>query len=472
MSILSVAPPPARATGGDEPVSARRRGRGAGRLNPASLAVAAVLLAAFVALLLLVLTTPSRAGSPKLPRLPGVKPQLAALTVENGGAAAPLAAAEPGARSKTLKVRRGDTLMKVLTKAGADRRESYAAITALAEVFDPRRLKAGQEVTVTFADDAEAGGPRLVALRVVEDVEREVAARRRADRFVGEEIVRELAGRDVRAAGTIDANLYQSARRAGLPARVIIDLIRIFSFDVDFQREVRPGDRFEVLFERFVDDEGRPVKDGEILFAAMTLSGTKLEFYRYVPSDGTGADYFDAKGRSVRKSLIRTPIDGARLTSRFGRRRLPSLGYRRMHRGTDFGAPTGTPIMAAGDGVVVRASRFGGYGKYIRIRHNSSYSTAYAHLSRFARGLRKGRRVKQGQIIGYVGSTGRTTGPHLHYEVLVDGRQVNPLKVRLPTGHRLKGDELARFNGMRAEIETRVAAAPMVLEVADRGADD
>jgi murein DD-endopeptidase MepM/ murein hydrolase activator NlpD len=233
---------------------------------------------------------------------------------------------------------------------------------------------------------------------------------------------------------------------------VLVEMIRIFSFDVDFQRELQPGDSFEVLYEALFEDDGSLAKTDGVLYASLTLSGERLDLYNFTPHSGH-SDFFDGKGQSVRKTLMRTPIDGARLSSRFGMRKHPVLGYSRLHKGTDFAAPRGTPIYAAGDGVVESAGRNGAYGKYLRIRHNSTYKTAYAHMKRIAKGMRRGKRVRQGQIIGYVGSTGRSTGPHLHYEVLRGGRQVNPLKIKLPSGEKLKAADLESFERQRERID-------------------
>lgn len=389
-------------------------------------------------------------ASAKLP----VKPDSA----PNGGAAAPL---RPQVEKHTLEVAKGDTLMKVLLKAGSDRREAHAAVTALSSVYDLRRLMPGQTVTVAFrggsADDKADGPPQLtdVVLRV--SPERDAIARLDdAGRFTGKEIERQLETRPQRADARIDDSLYLAAQRAGVPPEIILELIRLYSFDVDFQRDIQPGDSFEVLYEsRFLED-GDLANHGEILYAQLTVGGTALPLYRYRTSDGL-TDYFNGKGHSVRKALMKTPIDGARLSSRFGKRRHPILGYTRMHRGVDFAAPTGTPIMAAGRGTVELAGWNGGYGRYIRIRHNGRYKTAYAHLSKFARGVRAGARVRQGQIIGYVGSSGRSTGPHLHYEVHADGRQMNPLGLKLPSGRKLKGEELARFQDERTRLDREFA---------------
>ena len=262
-----------------------------------------------------------------------------------------------------------------------------------------------------------------------------------------------------------------AAQDAGLPIPLIMELIRVYSWDVDFQREIQRGDQFEVLYDRYVDGEAprsaNAVKVGNILYASLTLSGKELRLFRHRMADGR-VDYFDPKGASVRKALLRTPIDGARLSSRYGKRRHPVLGYTKMHRGVDFAAPRGTPIMAAGNGVVEVAGRNGAYGKYVRIRHNGRYKTAYGHLTRYGRGVRKGKRVTQGQIIGYVGSTGRSTGPHLHYEVLAGKHRVNPLSIKLPTGTKLKGKQLVAFKSAMQDVAVWRAEIPLASELASK----
>lgn len=258
--------------------------------------------------------------------------------------------------------------------------------------------------------------------------------------------------------GTISSSLYVAAIEAGIPDSVIIDLIGLYSYDIDFQREIRRGDEFELLFERFYDDAGRAVKSGNIDYASMTVQGRQKGYYRFKATDDGITDYYDAKGQSAKKFLMRTPINGARISSGFGRRRHPVLGYTKQHMGTDFAAPTGTPIFAAGNGVIERSSRYGSYGNYVRIRHANGYKTAYAHMSRYGKGVKQGRRVKQGQIIGYVGATGRVTGAHLHYEVMLNGKKVNPLRIKVPTGRKLGGNMLAAFRLERDRIDADRAA--------------
>ena len=377
-----------------------------------------------------------------------------------------------GEMTKTVSVSKGDTLMKVLTRAGADRSESHEAITALNEVFDPRSLKVGQDITLYFGNTEDGHenantSPSLIRVALKEDVDRQLAAvRKPGEGFTAQETVLELDKKMVRAGGVIQSSLFLSAAQAGIPTKTIVDLIRIFSYDVDFQREIQVGDSFEVYFERFADENGKILKDGSILWATMTLSGKKLSVYRFKTDDDGFTDYYDEKGRSVKKTLMRTPIDGARLTSGFGKRKHPTLGYTKMHRGVDFGARSGTPIMAAGNGVVEFAARNGGYGNYVRIRHNSEFKTAYAHMRKFAKGIRKGARVKQGQIIGYVGTTGRSTGPHLHYEVHKHGRQINPLSVKLPAGRKLGGKMLAAFRNYQEQIQKEVASVELETQLA------
>ncbi len=350
--------------------------------------------------------------------------------------------------SASFEIAAGGTLMNGLLDLGIDAVQADTAIDSLRDVFDPRSIRAGQMVDVTLEGDvlqsismSPRAGERVEIVRDGDDF---------ASRMV--ELPTELVLRA--AVGRIDSSLYQAALDSGVPPAVLADMIRAYSFDVDFQREIQTGDSFEILYEEFIDEDGNTVRYGPPLYATLRVSGVTLPIYRFTPSSGF-IDYFNEQGESVRKALIRTPIDGAQITSNFGMRTLG--GYTRMHKGTDFGAPTGTPIMAAGDGVIDQLGWYGGYGNYVRIRHNSTYSTAYAHMSSYASGLGEGSRVRQGQIIGYVGSTGNSTGPHLHYEVLVNGEQINPLDVRLPSGEILEGAELDTFLAVRDDLDALFA---------------
>jgi murein DD-endopeptidase MepM/ murein hydrolase activator NlpD len=372
--------------------------------------------------------------------------------------------------TEQITVRRGDTLMDILDRAGIAAPEAHAAVQSLQTVYDPRRLRAGQELLIRAgAEPLDSGSRRLLGLDFDLDFDHAVRVTRGADgRYAATKVARPQRHVLVHRAGVIDDSLYMSAERAALPQGVTISLIKLFSWDVDFQRDVRRGDRFETLFEEVsLEDGSGGTRGGDLLYAALSINGQLLEGYRFEPEDGA-VEYFDRNGRSLRKFLMRTPIDGARLSSRFGMRRHPILGYNRMHQGVDFAAPTGTPIYAAGDGKVAAAKTNGGYGRYIQIRHTGEYSTAYAHLSRFAKGITPGRRVQQGQVIGYVGTTGRSTGPHLHYEVLRNGAQINPLQIKQPANQQLAGADLERFRAEVARIDRLRADPSRGTQVASR----
>ncbi len=246
-------------------------------------------------------------------------------------------------------------------------------------------------------------------------------------------------------------SLYKSATDQRIPPSIIIEFARIYGFQVDFQRDIRKRDSFQIMYEIFKDDNGRIIETGEILFANLKLSGASNSLYFFNEEGSKG--HYDKSGKSVKKALMKTPINGARLSSPFGMRKHPIDGFNKMHKGTDFAAPMGTPIMASGDGVVKKAGWCGGGGNCVVIKHNSTYQTVYAHMSKFAKGIRSGVRVRQAQIIGYVGSTGKSTGPHLHYEVIVNGKKINSQKLKLPSGKILKGDERKRFETVKIKLD-------------------
>ena len=265
--------------------------------------------------------------------------------------------------------------------------------------------------------------------------------------------ITELFKRDVAVQGIISNNLYSSAVKAGMEPNIIIEFARIYGFEVDFQRDIRRGDTFEVMYERFFDDTNKKIKTGKILYAYLNVNNQKIKLYRF--GSKNNYDFYDAKGRSIVKALMKTPINGARLSSGFGKRKHPILGFTKHHNGTDFAAPTGTPIMASGNGTVIKAGWCGNGGNCVRIRHNSSYTTGYGHLSKFA--TKTGRRVRQGQVIGYVGNTGMSTGPHLHYTVKYNGKFINSQKLKLPSGKILKGEERKLFEIERIKLDVEVA---------------
>mgnify|MGYP001189799474 CR=1 FL=1 len=250
----------------------------------------------------------------------------------------------------------------------------------------------------------------------------------------------------------ITDSLYNSAINLGINANVIIEFARLYGFQVDFQRDIWKEDSFQIIYEEFINEKNEIVDTGDIIFANLNLQNTDLQLYRFEYNKNK-IDFFDENGKSIKKTLMKTPINGARLSSSYGKRKHPILGYTKMHTGTDFAAPTGTPIMASGDGKVTKAGWCGGGGNCVKIKHNSKYQTIYAHMSKFGRGIKKGVRVKQGQIIGYVGSTGMSTGPHLHYEVIENGKKVNSQKLKLPSGKVLKGEERKRFEVSKIKID-------------------
>jgi len=283
-----------------------------------------------------------------------------------------------------------------------------------------------------------------------------VEIRKSQNNFEVKENILQLHKKEVVVKNIVKNNLYNSAIDSGIEPNIIVEFARIFGFEVDFQRDIRQGDWFEILYERFEDDNNKVRETGKIIYASMFVNGEEINLYNF--KFNKIEDFYDIKGKSITKSLMKTPINGARLSSSFGMRKHPILGYNKMHRGTDFAAPSGTPIMASGSGTVTRARWCGGGGNCVKIKHNSTYETIYAHMKAFAKGIKEGRKVKQGQIIGYVGSTGLSTGPHLHYEVLVNGKKVNSQRLKLPSGKILSGEERNQFELDRIKIDLKLAS--------------
>lgn len=407
----------------------------------------------------------SRPGAPAQPSVvpaaaaPAATPPIVPAAIGTATSAAAAAAPEPEPR-REVEVRRGDTLLDILARAGIATADAHEAVGSLRKVTNLRRLQVGQKLALELDPAAEG---RLQRLVLPLDAATELHLRREADGlFTTESVERPLQRRMVRVEGAVSDSIYAAAKSRGVPQEAIGEMVKLLSWDIDFQRDIHPGDRFETVFAKITNAAGEPVKAGDLLFAGLELRGRTIEAYRYTATDGrTG--YYDREGRALRKWLLRTPIDGARLSSRFGMRKHPVLGFNRMHKGIDFAAPPGTPILAAGDGVVDFVGRNKGYGKYVRLRHNGEYSTAYAHMSRFASGMKRGRKVKQGEVIGYVGSTGMSTGPHLHYEVLHRGTQVNPLGIKAEFAERLEGKERQRFLSQRDEIDRLRGSRPSVV---------
>ena len=283
-----------------------------------------------------------------------------------------------------------------------------------------------------------------------------IEIRKSQDNFTVRENILQLFKKEVVVRNIIKNNLYSSAIAAGVEPNIIVEFARIYGFEVDFQRDIRKGDWFEIFYEKFEDDNNKVRDTGKIIYASMYVNWEEINLYNFKYKDDE--EYYDIKGKSITKSLMKTPINGARLSSSYGMRKHPILGYNKMHRGTDFAAPSGTPIMASGSGTITRARWCGGGGNCVKIKHNSTYETIYAHMKAFAKGIKEGRKVKQGQIIGYVGSTGMSTGPHLHYEVVVNGKKVNSQRLKLPSGKTLKGVARENFEMERIKIDLRLSS--------------
>ena len=350
---------------------------------------------------------------------------------------------------KTFTFKRGDTLSHAFSSLNISENNIFGFINKLKSVFDPKKIRVGQEIKIYFQknDDKIING---IAIYV--DKIKSIEVFKNKTGFILNKYQEPTIRTFHKASGEINSSLYMSAKNAGMPIPVLMEVVKLYSFDVDFQREIRSGDSFEVMYQLQHTKSGDLVSSGPVIRSVLTLEGERLTLYRFEYEKGY-FDYFDSDASSVRKALMRTPLDGARISSVFGKRKHPILGYTKMHKGVDFAAPRNTPIFAAGDGIIELSRKNGGYGNYIRIRHNSDYKTAYAHLARFGKGVKEGKRVKQGQVIGYVGTTGRSTGPHLHYEIIFRNKQVNPLKVRMPKGVRLKNHDYDLFIKARDRLD-------------------
>ena len=371
-----------------------------------------------------------------------------------------------------IAVKRGDTLLSMLTERGIAPDEARTIVQSMKKIYNPHKITAGQSLQLyldrSHVDMAKPSVKTLsIAISPLKtiNVSRITGKTTRQDAFVVKEVQAPVFTTLVHIGSVINSSLYQTAENAGLPANMILEIINALSYDVDFQRDIHEGDRLDVVFERFQTEKGVTAGFGNIQYISLNLDDKELHLYRHSTKEGYSG-YYNSKGESVKKALLKTPINGAHITSSFGMRMHPLLGYSKMHKGIDFGAVTGTPIYAAGDGVIDEAGRKGGYGNYLRIKHNNNYATAYGHASRIAKGIHKGVHVRQGQVIAYVGSTGQSTGPHLHYEILANGAQVNPSGVKFRTGQTLGGKELAEFKTKVKKVATLLAAAPGTPKVA------
>jgi murein DD-endopeptidase MepM/ murein hydrolase activator NlpD len=313
---------------------------------------------------------------------------------------------------------------------------------------------------------------RLLTLHFSPTIDQDITITRTTQgTFTADIVKKELTVHSHRAGGIIDGSLYMSGMQAGIPTAVVQEMINMFRYKVDLQREVHAGDKYEVYYDYYYTPEGQPAKNGAISYAMITLSGKQIPMYRFQPDPNEPAEYFDTRGISVKGMLMKTPVDGARISSGFGSRFHPILGYTRMHKGVDFAVPTGTPVMAAGAGTIQFMGWSNGYGNFVKLDNGSGYATGYGHLSRFAPGMRRGAKVRQGQVIAYSGMTGMATGPHLHYETFVNGTQVNPLTLKMAQGRSLGGKDLRLFQEKRLEIDNLVANATLEAKVADNSTD-
>ncbi len=342
---------------------------------------------------------------------------------------------------KIFTFKKGDTLSHAFSSINVSERDNFGFINKLKNEFNPRKIKVGNKMKL-YLNKENSKLVEGITLHI--DKVRSLEVFKIDNNYILNKYKEPVIVTFHKVSGEINNSLYISAKKAGLPISVLMEVVKIYSFDVDFQREIKSGDAFEILYQIHNNKSGEVVRSGPVLRSVLVLGGERLPLYRY-EYEKDYFDYFDSEANSARKALMRTPLDGARISSVFGKRKHPILGYTKMHKGVDFAAPRNTPVFAAGDGVVEYAKRNGGYGEYIRIRHNSDYKTAYAHLARFAKDIRQGQRVKQGDIIGYVGTTGRSTGPHLHYEIIFRNKQVNPLKVRMPKELKLDNKDYDSF---------------------------
>jgi len=359
----------------------------------------------------------------------------------------------------------GDTLLGVLAKLKVSNSDAAGVMVALKseDLGDEMRIMPGRRMTVDLGGAMRQSDTRpLVSASIqLSPEERAIIKRGIGGTYQAAIEQEQLTGRTYLARGVITSSLAGAAANQGVSGTLVAKFASIYAYDVDFQRDIHPNDTFEIYYTEYANDEGEVALDrSEVLFTRLSFAGKVKTYYRYVSADGKSTDFYDQNGKSARTFLMRTPVDGARISSSFGMRHHPILGYTRMHKGIDFAAPTGTRIYAAGAGVIERAGRNGGYGNFVEIKHANGYETEYGHLSRYAKGIKRGMRVAQGQVIGYVGSTGISTGPHLHYGVLVHGKFVNPMSVRVPTGIKLAGAELDRFRTQVSRIDTALKVNP------------
>ena len=358
--------------------------------------------------------------------------------------------------NKDYTIKSGDTIQKILKEFKIKNKEIGNIINQYGKYAKPNELFVGNiiELVVKKSKSGKNNSISKFSVPVSKSITIEIT-KNEEGKIESKKIITKLYKKKTISEGAIKNNLYASAVGSGVNPDTIIEFARIFGFEIDFQRDIRKNDYFKIVYDKYFDGNGQLVKSGSIHFAYMSVNGREFTLYKFGSDKDFG--YFDANGKSVEKALMKTPINGARLSSPFGMRKHPILGFNKKHLGTDFAAPSGTPIMASGSGTIVLAKWCGGGGNCIKIKHNSTYQTVYAHMKSFARGMKKGKKVRQGEIIGYVGSTGMSTGPHLHYEVIENGKKINSQKLKLPSGKILKGEERKLFEIHRIKTDVLVA---------------
>lgn len=358
---------------------------------------------------------------------------------------------ETETRQQVVLVQKGENLKSFFTRTVGNANLADDIVGLLQKKGYLRRLGAGQKFYFFYEQTKEGKNRAFVRFIFYPTPRSKISVSLEAeDNIKLEKSI--LPPKYKKVKGRIDHSVYAAAKKCGVPLSVTNKFIKLISYNIDFQRALKPGDQLYILLEKYYDPETGFEGGGELVYGALDLTAGLFDLYRFQRASGK-VDFYSGKGEGARKGLLKTPVPGARLSSRFGSRMHPILGYTRMHRGIDFAAPQGTPILAAGSGVIKRATHFGSYGNYVLIQHDKEIATAYAHLSRFAKGMSSGKPVKQGQVIGYVGVTGRTSGPHLHYEVLRNGQHINPQTLKLPASQRLGGKELVAFKRQKAEID-------------------
>ena len=353
-------------------------------------------------------------------------------------------------------IKKGDTIQKILQQYKIQNNEIQTVINQYKKYGNPNRLLVGNKIDIIVEKILPENKNLLLKFSVPITKSTTIEITKDSEnQIISKKIITKLYKKKILSENIIRKNLYSSATEANINPDTIIEFARIFGFEIDFQRDIRKNDYFKIVYEKYFDENGEFIKSGSILYAHMIVNGREISLYKF--GDDKEYGYFDLNGKSVEKALMKTPINGARLSSPFGVRKHPILGFNKLHTGTDFAAPEGTPIMASGSGTITRAKWCGGGGNCIKIKHNSTYTTIYAHMKSFAKGIKVGKKVRQGQIIGFVGSTGMSTGPHLHYEVIVNGKKVNSQKLKLPSGKVLKDNERKQFEILRIKTDVLIA---------------